>query len=276
MIAEEEGKAAAEEFRRRHRLGHQPLGDLVALIEQTTDIDVAVLDVARDEHGMAMRDPERDRVFLAVARTPHPMRQRSSLAHELAHVLFGDWNDLNEDEWARRDRDEIRADTFARHLLAPEEGLKDVLAGRPSVDLADLSAVVQRFLVSPAMASIALHQAGLIDGERKADWMSVSTPALAARFGWTDQYRALADEANRTRAPQRLLARAVQGYLEHVVSLRALARLRGVTEESLQADLLEAGLVPPAPEVRWAAPRDIPQVEFDLSGLEEDAGDPPE
>lgn len=271
MTADEEGREEAEAFREHHRLGQQPLGDLVALIEQTTNIDVAVLDAAKDEHGMAVRDPQRDRVFLAVARTPHPMRQRSSLAHELAHVLFGDWNDLDGGDWARRDREEVRADCFARHFLVPQDGLRDVLAGRSPATTADLSTVVQRFLVSPAMASIALHQAELIDDETKAAWMVLSTPALAARFGWTDQYRALADESNRTRAPQRLLARALQGYLDHVVSLRALASLRGVTEDALQTELAEAGLVPEAAEVRWATPAELPPVEVDLSDLEEDA-----
>jgi Zn-dependent peptidase ImmA (M78 family) len=73
----------------------QPLGDLVAVIEQATGIDVAVLDVGPDEHGLAMRDPARGTVFIGVARTRNPMRQRSTLAHELGHVLFGDWADAD-------------------------------------------------------------------------------------------------------------------------------------------------------------------------------------
>lgn len=273
MTSEDEGRATAERFRNDHRLGHQPLGDLVALIEQTTSVDVAVVDAAKDEHGMAMRDPERDRVFLAVAKTPHPMRQRSSIAHELAHVLFGDWDALDSDDWRRRDPEEIRADAFARHLLIPQEGLKEVLPGRSSADWADLSMVVQRFLVSPAIASIALRQQGLIDEETKGVWMSVSTPTLAARFGWTDQYRSLSGQADQTRAPQRLLARAVQGYRAHVLSLAALARLRGVTEKTMGAELAEAGLLAEPAEVQWARPGELPQVEIDLSDLEEDVED---
>jgi len=249
---------------------------LVALIEQTTGIDVAVVDAAKDEHGMAMRDPERDRVFLVVAKTPHPMRQRSSLAHELAHVLLDDWDELNNDDWARRDQKEIRADAFARHLLVPLKGVKDVLADQSSFYMADLSAVVQRFLVSPAMASIALRQAQLIDDETKAGWMSVSTSALAARFGWTDQYQALADESGRTRAPQRLLARALQGYLDHVVSLSTVARLRGISDSAMEAELTEAGLQAEPAGVRWASPADLPPVEVDLSELEEGFEDSPE
>jgi hypothetical protein len=64
--------------------------------------------------------------------------------------------------------------------------------------------------------------------------MRVTAPALAARFGWLDQYRALQAGSGRRRAPQRLLARAIQGYLENgerrtenVVSLQT-ATLRGL------------------------------------------------
>lgn len=101
--AEQQAERAAEEFRQAHHLGVQPLGDLVALIEQTTGHDVAVLDASADSHGLTMRDPMRDRTFIGVARTPHPMRQRSTLAHELAHVVFGDWAE----NLAKRDRKSV-------------------------------------------------------------------------------------------------------------------------------------------------------------------------
>lgn len=91
MNSEIEGRDAAERFREEHHLGVQPLGDLVAVIEQTTGVDVAVLDVGPDEHGLTIRDPEHGTVYIGVARTRRPMRQRSTLAHELGHVLFEDW-----------------------------------------------------------------------------------------------------------------------------------------------------------------------------------------
>lgn len=65
-----------------------------------------MLDVHAAEHGMVMRDPRCGSTTIAVAKTPHPMRQRSTLAHELAHALFGeagqpvstvaDWSASNE------------------------------------------------------------------------------------------------------------------------------------------------------------------------------------
>ncbi|WP_067667471.1 ImmA/IrrE family metallo-endopeptidase [Nocardia miyunensis] len=92
MSAESEGREAAERFRTDHDLGFHPLGDLVTLIEQTTSADVAVLDTEVDQHGMTMKRGEMGRPYVAVARTRRPMRQRSTLAHELAHLVFEDWS----------------------------------------------------------------------------------------------------------------------------------------------------------------------------------------
>ncbi|MBP2334012.1 Zn-dependent peptidase ImmA (M78 family)/transcriptional regulator with XRE-family HTH domain [Saccharothrix coeruleofusca] len=280
LSAETEGRAAAERFRQEHHLGTQPLGDLVALIEQTTGIDVAVLDAGPDEHGLTMRDPTRGAVFIGVARTQNPMRQRSTLAHELGHVLFQDWRDSTAGNWSERTPAEVRADDFARHLLVPIDGLREFLGARETITRSDLSAIVQRFLVSPAIAAIALHQAEYIDTATKQEWMALSAPHLAIRFGWGDQYRALQVESDQRRAPQRLLARAIRGYVEGVLPVQAIATLRGVESAVVEADLGEAGVVPVERPVVWADPAELPDVHVDLEALDEalDAldGDPPD
>lgn len=253
MSAESEGSELATRFRHEHHLGEQALGDLVSIIEQATDIDVAVLEAGPDEHGIAVRDPARGTVFIGVARTRNPMRQRSTLAHELGHVLFGDWAGGDPSSWSDRSRAEIRADSFARHLLAPIDGLHGFLGMRHPASLPVLSAVVQRFLVSPQIAAIALEQADYIDEATKGDWMSLSAPQLAARFGWSDQYQALQADAARRRAPQRLLARAIAGYTEGVLPAQAIATLRGIPLDTVLAELEEAGLTPI--EYRAAADR---------------------
>ncbi|MFL6077137.1 MAG: ImmA/IrrE family metallo-endopeptidase [Mycobacteriales bacterium] len=275
MDVEVEGRTAAERFRQDHRLGVQPLGDLVAVIEQATGIDVAVLDVGPDEHGMTMRDPTRGTVFIGVARTRHPMRQRSTLAHELAHVLFEDWADGNAGDWSAPSPAESRATAFARHLLLPADGLHNILGHQGPVTESTLSAVVQRFLVSPKIAAIALHQAHYIDADTRQKWMASTTPQLAVRFGWSDQYQALVAESDRRRAPQRLLARAIKGYAEGVLSAQAIATLRGITLEAAEAELREAGVRPAERPVRWTDPRELPDVEVDLAALD-DALDAPD
>lgn len=274
MNAEAEGLAAAVRFRADHHLGVQPLGDLVAVIEQVTGIDVAVLDVGPDEHGLTMRDPARGAVFIGVARTRHPMRQRSTLAHELAHVLFEDWTESGAGNWSERGPAEIRADAFARHLLVPGEGLRAFVEIRLAVTEYTLSEVVQRFLVSPAIAAIALHQAGYIGAATKETWMGRSAPQLAARFGWSDQYLALQADSDQRRAPQRLLARAITGYAENVLSAQAIATLRGIAVQDAEADLKAAGVEPAVQPVVWADASDLPDVDVDLDALDESLGTP--
>ena len=274
MNAETEGCAAAARFRQEHHLGVQPLGDLVAIIEQATGIDVAVLDVGPDEHGLAMRDPARDTVFIGVARTPNPLRQRSTLAHELGHVLFEDWADSGTGNWSDRSPAEIRADAFARHLLLPVEGLREFLGNRESVTQPTLSEIVQRFLVSPQIAAIALHQADYIDDDTKQEWMALTAPRLAARFGWSDQYRALQADSDQRRAPQQLLARAIRGYAEAVLPAQAIATLRGISLEAAEAGLREAGVVPADRAVAWADPTELPDMHVDLAALDEDLNAP--
>ncbi|MBF6498848.1 ImmA/IrrE family metallo-endopeptidase [Nocardia cyriacigeorgica] len=268
MNNETEGRDAAARFRREHRLGVQPLGDLVAIIEQATAIDVAVLDAGPDEHGLTMRDPVRNAVIIGVARTRNPMRQRSTLAHELGHVLFQDWADDHTGNWSDRTPTEVRADAFARHLLAPIEGLREFLGDRETATRSTLSEVVQRFLVSPPIAAIALHQAGYIDEATKHEWMASTAPQLAARYGWSDQYRALQADSDQRRAPQRLLARAIKAYEEEVLSAQAIATLRGIPLEAAQEELREAGIEPAGHPLAWSDAAELPDVEVDLAALD--------
>jgi Zn-dependent peptidase ImmA (M78 family) len=269
---EAEARKAAEWFRQQHHLGTQPLGDLVALIEQATGIDVAVLDAGPDEHGLTMQDPDRDVVIIGVARTRNPMRQRSSLAHELAHVLFGDWSETDAGRWAARTPIETRADAFARHLLIPADGLRDFLGNRGVVSESVLSEVVQRFLVSPAMAAIVLHQVRYIGKATKEEWMALTAPQLAARFGWSDQYHALQADSDQRRAPQRLLARAIAGYAEGVLPAQAIATLRGISLDEAEKELRDAGVAPAEQPVAWTDASALPDTDVDLTALEEALG----
>jgi hypothetical protein len=99
--------------------------------------------------------------------------------------------------------------------------------------------------------------------------MALTAPELATRFGWSDQYRALQCDSDQRRAPQRLLARAIKGYEEGVLSAQAIATLRGITPGAAEADLREAGVVPVERAIAWAAPAELPGVQVDLAALEE-------
>lgn len=173
-----------------------------------------------------------------------------------------------------RNPTEVRADAFARHLLVPVEGLRKFLGDRRPASLADLSAVVQRFLVSPQIAAIALHEAGYVDAATKAGWMELSTPKLATRFGWSDQYRALQADSDQRRAPQGLLSRAIDGYVKEILSAQTIASLRGITAQAAETDLREAGIVPVQRPVPWVKASDLPDVEVDWAALDADLNAP--
>src|SRR5690606_5039796 len=105
--------------------------------------------------------------------------------------------------------------------------------------------VVQYYLVSPAMAAIALSNCGLIDRSTKERWMGISTREVAIRHGWGDQYRSLQADSGRPRAPQRLLARAIAGYREGVVGVEVIADLRGASASEVESELAAAGITQP-------------------------------
>lgn len=245
MSAESEGRTAAERYRKEHHLGTQPLGDLIALIDQVDGIDVAIIkSPADDAHGLAVRDPNTNTTMLIATITPNPMRLRSTIAHELAHHLFGDKTPEG-DNWQVRTHEESRADAFARHLMLPLAALPDVLdAPDPSrpVGESDVSALVQRFAVSPQMAVIQLRGARYISDQQKNEWMNLTAPRLSTRYGWGNLYAVWKADSESIRPPQRLLARSIDGYTQGLVSIDTIARLEDTSTDDAESALVEAGL----------------------------------
>jgi Zn-dependent peptidase ImmA (M78 family) len=243
---EDDARKAAETFREDNGLGIAPIADIVALIEQTQDVDVTVLGVDdSNEHGLTMVDPVRGATIVAVASSTNPMRWRSTLAHELGHLIFRDHDDGKPGALSEGSTPEKRAQSFARHLLIPCAGVQHFLERRNGpLDLKAFSDLVQRFQTSPAVAAIQLRDLGAIDTSRHTAWSGIYTPTLAARFGWADQYKGLQAESRQRRAPQRLLARVIEGYVAGLVSLEVAASVRGVAPQDLAEEFEAAGINP--------------------------------
>jgi Zn-dependent peptidase ImmA (M78 family) len=240
---EQAARVRAETFRADYDLGSRPLGDLFELIHATLGCDALAIDADEAEHGLSMLDPVTDVVVIAVATTGHPMRQRSSLAHEIGHVVAGDLQARSASTPGSRSPAEIQADAFARHLLLPVQALHDRF-GRPSretvapsVGEPELAVFVQEFEVSPSLAAIQMKEAGLIRQQACVEWKKISTSRLAARYGWLSQYQAMSAAAMQARAPQALMRRAVEGYHRGVVDLKELARWYGLDPEQLLEQL---------------------------------------
>ncbi len=229
----------AEAFRAEHELGAAPIKDMHELVHVTKGIDVISMNVPDAEHGLSMCDPTTGRVVIAVATTPHPMRHRSSIAHELGHVVAGDLERDTRLVPGERSPEEIRADAFARHLLLPLDGVRHRIPTDSQISLAlsVLSDLVQEFEVSPHLAAIQLSKLGVIDADTLAAWRAKSAAHLATTFGWGSQYRSLAADSSAPRAPQSLMARAVLGYRSGVLGITELAAWYGQGAVELENEL---------------------------------------
>jgi len=237
---EKRAQQLADDFRARHRLDRGPIKDMYELVHVTNGIDVISMNAPGAEHGLSMRDPATGRVVIAVATTPHPMRQRSSIAHELGHVLAGDLERAEPLVPGERSPGEICADAFARHLLLPLDAVQRRFPARDnqvSPVPSDLSDLVQEFEVSPYIAAIQLRTLKLIDADTCAGWSTRSAANLAMTYGWGSQYHGLAADSSVPRAPQSLMARAVEGYHRGVLGVNELAYWYGQDAAKIEDEL---------------------------------------
>jgi hypothetical protein len=228
----------ASAFRSEHGLGLAPLGDIFEVVHAFAGVDVLSMEASEAEHGLSMLLPASGRVVIAVATTQHPMRQRSSVAHELGHVLAGDLEADVPLTPGERTPEEIRADAFARHLLLPVDAVTARLGPRPEgAGEAELSTLVQEFEVSPQLAAIQLRDAGYITAGVCEQWRSLSAATIAARHGWLGKYRTLVADSMQPRAPQGLVTLAVEGYRRGVLGINELAGWYDQSPADLQTEL---------------------------------------
>ncbi|WP_426560403.1 ImmA/IrrE family metallo-endopeptidase [Angustibacter sp. McL0619] len=245
------GAELARAFRAKFDLGHAPIKDVFELVHTALGVDVMSMDTSPDEHGLSMINSTNDALVIAVATTPHPMRLRSTVAHEVGHVVAGDLFTGVGLVPGERSPEEIRADAFSRHLLIPFDGLlaRLELAERRSsgqepsvVTEADLSALVQEFEVSPAIAAVQLKMLRLIGEHECQVWRSVSAKTLAVRYGWLSQYQSLVRDAQQPRGPQTLLAVSVEAIRGDSLGLTEVARWYEEDVSVLREQLADAGI----------------------------------
>lgn len=243
MNNEKTGQKAAEDFRREFDLGIEPIINVARLIERKTGIGVAYVDTPAPGHGMTMRLG--DRYIMSVGCTDHPMRLRSTLAHELGHLRLSSVDRyLSHSDWDERTPEEIQADAFARHLLVPLDAAR-AAARTTEATTALLSDLVQRHMASPNIVAIQLRDAKAIDQDICREWSKLTAGRLASQFGWRAEYQTLVSQTKTPRAPQALLARAIDGYRWNLVTSATIARLDGKSDPRIVSEQLGAeGIVP--------------------------------
>lgn len=246
------GQAVAGQVRDVLDLGNAPVADVAELAGQLTGIDVGATDLPPGVAGVCATDPERATCIVLVNTTEVAERQRFTLAHELAHVLFGDSTHVDQVD-GRRSARETLCDEFARHLLIPEDGVRAWLkrAGQPPVDERVLALVARHYGVSPAVARIQLDRMGLLPGAlRTADLPGGRR--FAYRYGWGPQYDSEQAAAGQPRPPRRIVDRATEAYRTGQVGIGLLARLQELPVRMTEQALDDAGVVVQRPAIRHA------------------------
>lgn len=243
-----DAKTAAAAFREQHDLGFAPIRDVIQVTEDCHAAWVIQMPLPAGLEARTVQSDRLDRTIVCVATTENPERQRFTLAHELGHLESGTLH-ASHDPAQRHEED--WANTFARNLLLPTDGLRRLLAevesGEDRTAERMLSDVVRVFGVSPAVALIQLRSAGLINPAlyRSLDgaW---SSGRLAMWFGWQTERESAVRASLARRAPVAIVAAATKAYVAGKTSLESLAAAAGALDLDGWERLLEDnGIRPP-------------------------------
>lgn len=173
--------ALAEELRERLGLGLEPIADMLELVRRRLHIDVVVTTpdhLWADIVGASVRRPYPTILVNLVAGAQAWWRTRSTLAHELCHLLFDStwlgadaysglifspaserkasadnvWRPLLPGAFQRYVRVEQRANAFAAYFLAPPSGVRALLGDTPAQTSATVFDLATHFGVHPITA----------------------------------------------------------------------------------------------------------------------------
>jgi transcriptional regulator with XRE-family HTH domain/Zn-dependent peptidase ImmA (M78 family) len=224
-----QGAAMAEKV--RTRLGTGPIGDLPTLLESELDIDTASLPLPDGLSALAAFDDERDIAFVVVDVHEARVRQRFSLAHELAHVLAGDGHAYDHSQ--ARTPTELRADKFAQTLLLPPAEVQQWLtvhgyARGAAVSFEHACELADSYGVSPATAWIALEDLRCTPARP-----APTSHDAALVSGRLARFRQRESSAHIARVPQRIESRLLAAYRTGHLSAGVVASLLDSPTEEL-------------------------------------------
>lgn len=233
------GEALAEEaLARVESVGLDPVRlDLAEVVEAAFGVDVSIVALGNGFDGLAVATP--DAKIILAALTTVAFRQRFTIAHELAHVLFGDdqgvHTDANVYAPARGDQSEARANAFASAFLMPESRLRARV--QQGFDDAAFGALALELKVSPSALAIRLEHLNFIDSIASARWKSMSAAQAARASGDASVMARATAYATEPRGPGLLSRDLFAAYVDGKTTLRPYASLLRVDSATLRADL---------------------------------------
>ena len=242
-------KKMAEDLRTALGLGDGPIGDIPGLIETHFGAHVMAEPLPEGQHGFCVVGARTDGVRTAVIMvnsSDDPGRQLFTLAHELAHLLVGDATVevVSDTETGQTER---LAQHFAGSFLAPESGVRRDLGGNPP-DAAALGRLAHAYGMSVHAMAVRLSEYRLIP-RGKVDELVAGGAARSFRAaGLADEWHDRQSQKGHNVPPRRLLAQAVQAYVDGVVGLGLVADVLG-TDSLAETEqwLKDQGFEPSAP-----------------------------
>jgi Zn-dependent peptidase ImmA (M78 family) len=244
------GQKSAQRVRDGLRLGADPIPDLVDLAERL-GFPVAFRALPEDMHGLNVQDQREGivtRLIIVSTRGPWTL-QRYTLAHELCHALYDDAGQVIVDVVEEPVRlPEVRAESFARHLLLPADALaRDVAQARQ--EGAALEVLTARLMVRWGMSKLAVLRAlendQLAGPDDTAAIRGRPVDQLMAAANLTGRWQALSAGQSEPCGSPWLVSRALEAYHRGWVGAHVVADLLGQDLETTERQLLEQGWTDP-------------------------------
>jgi hypothetical protein len=245
------GQRSAQRVRDGLGLADDPLPDLVGLAE-SLGFPVAFCPLPEDMYGLNVQD-EREGVptRLIIVSTLSPWtQQRYTLSHELCHALYDDAGQVIVDVVEEPVRlPEVRAESFARHLLLPAAALAhDVRqANGEGISLGILTA---RLMVRWGMSKLAILRALENDNHASPDLTAAvrnrTVSELMDSAGLTEQWRDLCKGQSDPCGSPWLVNRALEAYSRGWVGAHVVADVLGQDLATTQRELAAQGWADPS------------------------------
>ena len=230
-----------------------PVPDLLRVVEDVAGVAVSVIDLPNGVSGAYTFE---EGLGFAFVNLKEPVvRQRFTLAHELAHHAFEDRGVVDSERAVfgePTNANERRAQTFSAEFLVPLRAVSAWVEARAASDVT-LRLVVELasyFRVSAKVALVRLHLARLVSEAQESELSNAINRGehltLAKRVGIEEAPDSLSEikSRGRPRTPARMWEYAVGGYEQGLLSVERIAQAVHSTPEEVQALLDELGVTP--------------------------------
>lgn len=230
----------------------EPVGDIAQLIES---FGAAVIyeTMPKEVQGITLRDPAQNSwrsVVMVNTNGTWWGRQRFTLAHELCHFLYQDDRSLfvNRKDYPDGNLEELRAEVFARHFLAPDFAVKEFWAEHgPKKPVDGYGAPLAKFMLHFGLSRQAsiktLIEAADVPKAHLEAYSSVRIDQLMRQARMQEDWNNACFAQNEPSASHWALSMALDAYRDGLISCDVVARILGRPEDaaSVEQELERAG-----------------------------------